>query len=367
MTAGRVVVAMSGGVDSSVAAALLKAQGHDVVGISMQLYDQSGAHGRVGSCCTLDDLHDARRVAATIGIPHYILNLEQRFEETVVRNFVGEYAAGRTPLPCAHCNSDLKFSTLVDRAAGFDAAVVATGHYARVGRRADGRWLLRRGADPDKDQSYFLFALTQAQLAQALFPVGDLSKADVRATAQALGLGVADKPDSQEICFVPSGDYAAFVETRAPEAATEGPIVDTAGRQLGTHGGIHRFTVGQRKGLGLSGPAPLYVLKLEPASGTVVVGDRTALDQTGLTASGVNWISMESPTGWTPVTAQIRHRHRAAPARVRAAGEGRAELAFDEPQAAITPGQAVVFYDGDVVVGGGWIDAATAASVSTAH
>jgi tRNA-specific 2-thiouridylase len=363
----RVVVAMSGGVDSSVAAALLKKQGHDVVGLSMQLYDQSGSPGTFGNCCTLDDLNDARRVAAAIGIPHYILNLEQRFEETVVRNFVGEYAAGRTPLPCAHCNSDLKFSTLVERAAGFDAAVVATGHYARVERRADGRWLLRRGTDPGKDQSYFLFSLTQAQLARAMFPVGELNKAEVRSTAQALGLSVADKPDSQEICFVPSGDYAAFVERRAPETAAAGPIVDTAGRQLGSHGGIHRFTVGQRKGLGLSSPAPLYVLKLEPDSGTVVVGDRAALDQSALLASGVNWVSMVAPGDWTRVTAQIRHHHAAAPARVRALDDGRAELEFDAPQAAITPGQAVVFYDGDLVVGGGWIESERTGSSLRAH
>ena len=367
MTAMRIVVAMSGGVDSSVAAAILKADGHDVVGVSMQLYDQSGAHGSFGSCCTLDDLHDARRVAAAIGIPHYILNLEQRFEETVVRNFVGEYAAGRTPLPCAHCNSDLKFSTLVERAAGFDAAVVATGHYAQVDRAPDGRWRLRRGADRDKDQSYFLFSLTQAQLAQAMFPVGALTKTDVRARAQAIGLGVADKPDSQEICFVPSGDYAAFVEQRVPAAAAAGPIVDTEGRQLGTHAGIHRFTVGQRKGLGVSSPAPLYVLKLEPSTGTVVVGDRTSLDRPSLTASGVNWISMDPPADWTRVTAQIRHRHAAAPARVRSLGDDRATLEFDEPQAAITPGQAVVFYDGDVVVGGGWIDAASGEPAAATH
>ena len=357
----RIVVAMSGGVDSSVAAALLKEQGHDVVGVSMQLYDQREGAEAFGTCCTIDDLHDARRVAAAIGIPHYILNLERQFEETVVRNFVGEYAAGRTPLPCAHCNSDLKFSTLLDRATGFDASVVATGHYARVEQRPDGRWILRRGTDPSKDQSYFLFSLTQSQLAQAMFPVGARQKSEVRATAQALGLCVADKPDSQEICFVPSGDYAAFVERRAPGVAEAGPIVNAEGRQIGSHGGIHRFTVGQRKGLGLSAPAPLYVLRLEPASGTVVVGERAALDRTTLTAAGVNWVSMPTPEAWTCVTAQIRHHHTAAAGRVRALDGTRAELVFDEPQSAISPGQAAVFYDGDSMVGGGWIESSPSA------
>ena len=363
----RIVVAMSGGVDSSVAAALLKAQGHDVVGVSMQLYDQRDGSEAFGTCCTIDDLHDARRVAAAIGIPHYILNLERQFEETVVRNFVGEYAAGRTPLPCAHCNSDLKFSTLLDRATGFDASVVATGHYARVEQRPDGRWILRRGTDPSKDQSYFLFSLTQPQLAQAMFPVGALQKSEVRATALSLGLTVADKPDSQEICFVPSGDYAAFVERRAPGVVEAGPIVDAEGHQLGSHGGIHRFTVGQRKGLGISAPAPLYVLRLEPASGTVVVGERAALDRGTLTAAGVNWVCMPAPQEWTPVTAQIRHHHTAASGRVRALDGGRAELVFDEPQSAITPGQAVVFYDGDVVVGGGWIESDPGGSGARPH
>ena len=357
----RIVVAMSGGVDSSVAAALLKEQGHDVVGVSMQLYDQREGAEAFGTCCTIDDLHDARRVAAAIGIPHYILNLERQFEETVVRNFVGEYAAGRTPLPCAHCNSDLKFSTLLDRATGFDASIVATGHYARVEQRPDGRWILRRGTDPSKDQSYFLFSLTQSQLAQAMFPVGALQKSEVRATAQALGLRVADKPDSQEICFVPSGDYAAFVERRAPGVAEAGPIVNAEGRQIGSHGGIHRFTVGQRKGLGISAPVPLYVLRLEPASGTVVVGERAALDRTTLTAAGVNWVSMPAPEAWTCVTAQIRHHHTAAAGRVRALDGTRAELVFDEPQSAISPGQAAVFYDGDSVVGGGWIESSPSA------
>jgi tRNA-specific 2-thiouridylase len=349
----RVVVAMSGGVDSSVAAALLAEAGHDVVGVSMQLYDQRNGES-FGSCCTLDDLHDARRVAGAIGIPHYMLNFERQFEHAVVSNFVREYAAGRTPLPCAHCNSDLKFSTLLERAAGLGAAQVATGHYARVDQGAGGRWRLRRGVDPDKDQSYFLFSLTQDQLAQAAFPVGPLTKAEVRAHARRLGLAVADKPDSQEICFVPTGDYAAFVESKSP--ARPGRVADTSGNTLGTHGGVHRFTVGQRKGLGVASPVPLYVLRIEAETGTVTVGPRDALGRTSLTASAVTWTSGVVPEAWMPVTAQIRHRHRAAAARVRAIDGDRAELEFAAPQAAITPGQAAVFYDDDVVVGGGWID-----------
>jgi tRNA-specific 2-thiouridylase len=350
----RIVVAMSGGVDSSVAAALLQEQGHEVIGLSMQLYDQSGAQP-FGSCCTLDDLNDARRVAAALGFPHYVLNLERRFHDTVVANFVGEYAAGRTPLPCAHCNSDLKFSTLVERAHGLGAAQVATGHYARVERTPAGRWLLRRGEDGEKDQSYFLFPLTQEQLASARFPLGSLDKPAVRAQARRLGLAVADKADSQEICFVPGGDYAALVAARAPEVRP-GAIVDEHGGRLGSHAGIHRFTIGQRKGLGLSSASPLYVLKIDAGSGDVTVGPRSALDRRSLTASGVNWIACDAPTTWMPVTAQIRHHHVPAHARVRALDGGRAELEFDEPQSAVTPGQAVVFYDDDLVVGGGWID-----------
>jgi tRNA-specific 2-thiouridylase len=351
----RIVIAMSGGVDSSVAAALLASQGHDVIGLSMQLYDQRGGE-TFGSCCTLDDLHDARRVAHAIGIPHYIVNFERQFEETVISNFVREYAGGRTPLPCAHCNSDLKFSTLLDRSAGFGARHVATGHYARVEQRADGRWLLRRSADRAKDQSYFLFPLTQDQLARAMFPVGALTKPQVREEARRLGLRVAEKPDSQEICFVPDGDYAAFVAKQRPEVERGGTIVDEEGHALGRHGGVHRFTVGQRKGLGIAAPAPMYVLKLDPSTATVVVGPRSALEKTTLTASGVNWVSCDAPEAWTRVEAQIRHRHAPAPGRVRALPDDRAELEFDTPQPAITPGQAVVFYDGDVVVGGGWID-----------
>jgi tRNA-specific 2-thiouridylase len=355
----RIVVAMSGGVDSSVAAALLAEQGHDVVGVSMQLYDQSEGQTSFGSCCTLDDLHDARRVAAAINIPHYILNFERQFDEHVVSNFVSEYARGRTPLPCARCNSDLKFATLVERARGFGADAVATGHYARVERDpATGRYLLKRGTDASKDQSYFLFSLTQAQLAQAIFPVGDRAKDGVREYARHRGLPVADKPDSQEICFVPDDDYASFVQKRAPEAAQPGVIVDQSGRVLGRHEGIHRFTVGQRKGLRLSSSptgSPVYVLALHPGDRQVVVGPRPALARTTLTASGVNWIVAE-PTAPQRATAQIRHRHPAAPASVGPLAGQRAEVVFDEPQMAITPGQAVVFYDGDAVVGGGWID-----------
>jgi len=346
---------MSGGVDSSVAAALLAARGLEVIGLSMQLYDQSGQQ-TFGSCCTLDDLHDARRVADTIGIPHYTLNFERQFQDTVISNFVREYAAGRTPLPCTHCNSDVKFSTLLDRARGLGAEQVATGHYARVEQSVNGRWLLKRSADPAKDQSYFLFSLTQRQLAQAAFPVGELKKSEVRAEARRLGLTVADKPDSQEICFIPDGDYAAFVAAQDPAVARPGPIVDETGREIGSHGGVHRFTIGQRKGLGVSSQTPLYVLRIEPEAGRVTVGARASLERRSLTASEVNWIAVEAPDEWLPVSAQIRHRHAPAPGRVRALPNRRAELVFDDPQPAITPGQAVVCYDGDIVVGGGWIE-----------
>ena len=349
----RIVVAMSGGVDSSVAAALLTEQGHDVIGLSMQLYSQDKGH--FGSCCTLDDLNDARRVASTLGFPHYILNLEERFQETVISNFVHEYASGRTPLPCAHCNSDLKFSTLLERARGFGSESVATGHYARIERSPVGRWLLQRSVDRDKDQSYFLFSLTQEQLAGAVFPVGSLSKPAVRAEAHRLGLAVADKPDSQEICFVPDGDYAAFVASRGGDTRG-GAIVDDQGRTLGAHEGVHRFTIGQRKGLGIATGMPLYVVKIDAESGDVTVGPRSALERTTLTASDVNWVSVDAPSGWLPASAQIRHRHRAATGRVRALDDHRAEFEFDDPQSAVTPGQAVVFYDEDVVVGGGWIE-----------
>ena len=347
---------MSGGVDSSVAAALMAQAGHDVIGLSMQLYDQSGGDVRFGSCCTIDDLHDARRVAARLGIPHYIVNFEEEFGDHVVSNFVKEYAAGRTPIPCVHCNGDLKFATLAARAQGLGAELVATGHYARVEKDdRTGTYLLKRGLDAAKDQSYFLFTLTQAQLAHASFPVGSLDKHAVRNHARALGLPVADKPDSHEICFVPDGDHAAFVEGRGG-GGTGGVIRDLQGQAVGTHTGVHRFTVGQRKGLGLSSRVPLYVVGIDAGRETVTVGPRAALERRTVSASGVNWIAGSPPAGEIRVTAQIRHRHPEAPATAAAEDVDRVRLEFDLPQHAVAPGQALVMYDGERVVGGGWID-----------
>ncbi|MCC7044389.1 MAG: tRNA 2-thiouridine(34) synthase MnmA [Acidobacteria bacterium] len=354
----RVVVAMSGGVDSSVAAAQLVEAGHEVIGLSMQLYDQRQGAESFGSCCSIDDLHDARRVAAALGIPHYIVNFEEQFQATVVRNFVDEYARGRTPIPCVHCNATLKFAHLVERAAGLDAAAVATGHYARVRFDEDRRqYRLMRGIDAAKDQSYFLFSLTQEQLSRAMFPVGHLTKPEVRAVAERLKLVVADKPDSHEICFVPDGQAGDFVERHLDtSAALDGEIVDSGGAVVGRHRGLHRYTVGQRKGLGVSKPEPLYVLRLEPAERRLVVGAKSELGRRDLTASGVNWIAGTPPDGPRRVTARIRHRHVDAPGTVVADSAAAASFTFDDPQLAITPGQAVVFYDGDDVVGGGWIE-----------
>ena len=360
----RIVVAMSGGVDSSVAAGLLVRAGHDVIGMSMQLYDQAGSQTvdggpssrAFGTCCTIDDLHDARRVAATLGIPHYIVNFEREFDETVISNFVREYSSGRTPIPCVHCNGDLKFATLVNRAEGLGSDFVATGHYARVDLDPEtGRYLLKRGIDPGKDQSYFLFTLTQDQLSHAMFPVGALDKPTVRDCARELGLAVAEKPDSHEICFVASGEHASFLEERGT-AAPGGVIRDVSGKTIGTHAGVHRFTVGQRKGLGLSSPIPLYVVAIDASKRAVTVGPKQSLERIELTASRVNWIAGTPPPSGTRVTARIRHRHQEAAATLTPLPDDRVRVTFDQAQYAVAPGQAVVMYQGDVVVGGGWID-----------
>lgn len=362
----RIVVAMSGGVDSSVAAALLAAEGHDVVGLSMQLYDQREGEAQFGSCCTLDDLHDARRVASRLRIPHYIVNFESHFHAQVVTNFVSEYLAGRTPIPCTRCNSEVKFATLLDRVHGLEATHLATGHYVQIVDADDGTRVLRRGLDPGKDQSYFLFSLTQAQLRQALFPVGALTKTRVRELAASLGLPVAHKPDSHEICFVPDHDHGAFIDRAAGEAAPRaGAIVTLDGQRVGGHEGIHRFTVGQRKGLRLSVGVPLYVVGIDASRDEVVVGPRAALERGGCLVGEVNWIAGTAPAGPIRVDVQIRHRHPAAPATVSPLGDGRVQVSFDAPQYAVTPGQAAVFYSGDDVLGGGWIADAPAQEAGT--
>ncbi len=363
-----IAVAMSGGVDSSTVAAILRAEGHNVIGLTMQLWNQRRLAGHEGMpeavqgrCCSLDDVYDARRVAETLGIPYYVVNHEDRFERDVVRPFVEQYLSGRTPIPCSLCNNHLKFDQLLTVARQIGADMLATGHYARVGYDASrGRWLLKRPADASKDQTYFLFGLTQEQLSRTLFPLGEMTKPEVRELAHRHGLALAQKPDSQEICFVPGGDYKRFIDAYLAEEGetlpeTAGELVTTSGEVIGEHNGIHNFTVGQRKGLGVSTGSPLYVLQIKGDSRQVVVGGAEDLYSRTLRAHRVNLIAVEELHEPMPVAVKIRHRHQAAPATLEKAGGDEVLVTFDQPQRAVTPGQAAVFYDGDVVVGGGWI------------
>jgi tRNA-specific 2-thiouridylase len=356
----RIAVAMSGGVDSSVAALLLKEAGHEVVGLSMQLWDHSSEAGRSGRCCTLDDLSDARRVAWALGVRHYVLNLEEEFRRDVVRPFVASYLRGDTPIPCSSCNAKVKFATLWNRARALGCEAVATGHYVRAERDASGRTVLRKGADADKDQSYFLYDLTPEQLAAARFPVGGLTKADVRAHARRAGLPTADKEESQEICFVPRGERAGdFVARHASGLGlgappSDGPIEDARGSRLGTHAGHFRFTIGQRRGIGLAASERLYVLSVDAAANRVVVGPGRDLETSGAWLSDVRFLG-ESPPGPRRVAARVRHRSTEVPAVVTPGETATARVDFETPVRAVTPGQSCVFYDGDVVVGGGVI------------
>jgi len=368
LTQDTIAVAMSGGVDSSTVAAILRAEGRNVIGLTMQLWNQRRLAGREGMpesvqgrCCSLDDVYDARRVAQQIGIPYYVVNHEERFERDVVRPFVEEYLSGRTPIPCSLCNNHLKFDQLLIVAQQIGAERVATGHYARVSfDEARGRWLLKRPADHSKDQTYFLFGLTQEQLSRTLFPLGEMKKPEVRDLARKHGLALAEKPDSQEICFVPGGDYKRFIDAYLAEQGeslpdTAGDLVTTSGEVIGEHSGIHNFTVGQRKGLGVATGSPLYVIQISGAQKQVVVGGDEHLYSSTLRTRRVNLISVDDLSNPMRVAVKIRHRHEAAPAVIEKSGADEILVTFDQPQRAITPGQAAVFYAGDIVVGGGWI------------
>jgi tRNA-specific 2-thiouridylase len=363
-----IAVAMSGGVDSSTVAAMLCAEGNNVIGLTMQLWNQRRLAGHKGMpesvqgrCCSLDDVYDARRVAEHIGIPYYVVNHEERFEREVVRPFVEEYLSGRTPIPCSLCNNHLKFDQLLVIARQIGAERVATGHYARVTYDdTRGRWLLKRPADKSKDQTYFLFGLTQDQLSRTLFPLGDMTKPQVRDLARQHGLALAEKPDSQEICFVPGGDYKRFIDAYLADQGealpdTAGELVTTNGEVIGEHHGIHNFTVGQRKGLGVATGSPLYVIQISGANKQVIVGGEENLYSRTLRARRVNLIAVDDLREPMRVSVKIRHRHEPAHALIEKSDNDEVLVTFDEPQRAITPGQAAVFYDGDIVVGGGWI------------
>jgi tRNA-specific 2-thiouridylase len=356
MTKPRVVVAMSGGVDSSVAAGLLVRQGYEVVGITMRLWTQEDpdAARHHKRCCSVEDTADARAAADALGIRHYVLNLEREFAADVVDRFVEEYAHGRTPNPCLACNDKVKFRPLLDHAVALGAEYLATGHYARI-EHSDGAAQLHRAVDPDKDQSYVLYTLGQDELRRTLFPVGAYAKDEIRALAHEMALPNADKPDSADICFIPSGDYRSFVRDRVPVAA--GDIVDTDGNTIGEHHGIAGYTIGQRRGLPARGDTqPLFVIGLDPSDNRVVVGPHEMLMSPGLTAEDLTWISGVPPAPTFHASAKIRYRSEAVPSSVMLGDNGDATLRFDRPQRAVTPGQAVVLYDGDRVLGGGTIN-----------